>query len=208
MSQMPVCMTIMLTMCFINLLLWGISMTSMKPEILTLVGYMFSFLLYLLVCWWTSHTMERTVNLFEVTCLISRWVLLPQHVTLTLCFTGFCIHITRLDISVLMYKEYFLLLILSLFFVIDESNTTIITSKVIITWFSQIISALNLFFHNNNAYLLINVPSKLVSLGPYTQSPEFTPLSKYLVKYDAWNLSKCILWFCLNHCSIIKFPSL
>ena len=32
-------------------------MTSMKPEILTLVGYMFSFLLYLLVTvTWTSMT--------------------------------------------------------------------------------------------------------------------------------------------------------
>jgi len=152
--------------------------------------------------------MVRIVNLFEVTCLINRWVLLLQHVTLTLCFISFYIHITELDISVLMDKEHFMLLILSLFFLIDESNTTIITSKVIITWFNQIISALNLFFHNNYTYLLINVTSKLVYLGPYTQSPEFTPLSKYLVNYDSWNLSKCILWFCLNHCSIIKFPSL
>jgi len=84
-----------------------------------------------------------------------------------------------------MDKEHFMLLILSLFFLIDESNTTIITSKVIITWFNQIISALNLFFHNNYTYLLINVTSKLVYLGPYTQSPEFTPLSKYLVNYDS-----------------------
>jgi hypothetical protein len=92
-----------------------------------------------------------------------------------------------------MYKEHFLLLILSLFFLVDRSNTNIITCKVTITWFNQIISALNLFFHNNNAYLLINVASKLVSLGPYTQSPEFTSLSNYSVKYNAFDLFKCIL---------------
>jgi hypothetical protein len=112
-------------------------------------------------------------------------VLLLQHVTPTLSYIGFCINITELDISVLMYKEHFLLLILSLFFLIDKSNTNIVTCKVTITWFNQIISALNLFFHSNNAYLLIIVPSKLVSLGPYTQRPEFTPLSKYSVKYNA-----------------------
>jgi len=48
-----------------------------------------------------------------------------------------------------MYKEHFLLLILSLFFLVDKSNTNIIKCKVTIMWFNQIISALNLFFHNN-----------------------------------------------------------
>ena len=120
----------------------------------------------------------------------------------------FCIHKTKLDIFVLMYKEHFLFFIQSLFFLIDISSTNIITCKVTIIWFNQKISALNLFFHNNDYLVISVIPSKAVSLGPYTQRPKFTPLLKYSVKCDAWDLSNCILWFCLNHCVIIKFLSL
>jgi ABC-type Fe3+-siderophore transport system permease subunit len=41
--QMPVCATPMLAVYFIYLLLRGISMTSVKPESLTLTGYIVSF---------------------------------------------------------------------------------------------------------------------------------------------------------------------
>jgi len=51
-------------------------------------------------------------------------------------------------------------------------GTKPLAGKVTITWNNQIICALNLFFHNNNAYLLNSV----VSYKPYTQSLEFTSL--------------------------------
>lgn len=65
-------------------------------------------------------------------------------------------------------------------------------------WCSQIVSALNLFTHNNNTYFLINdVFFKVLSSELHSVSPAIASPFKAFCDVHCLKLGKCILQFCL-----------
>jgi hypothetical protein len=68
----------------------------------------------------------------------------------------------------------------------------------------QMSSGLNLYLHNNDIYLLMNVvPFKVDLLGLYIASPVIMLLFDVFCKVHCLKLSKCALQFCLNYGDIL-----
>jgi hypothetical protein len=77
------------------------------------------------------------------------------------------------------------------------------------TWCHPISPGLNLFLHNNNTLLLINVvPFKVISLGLYTVTPVLIVPFNISHEVHCLKLSKCMAWIMVTVLNLHFFAAL